>query len=412
MIYTVIVTKNIFQRCSKSKAAPYKYKFRARSTSSLIAALLTIYQFIFCLPAYPYDHLSHALAIEKIRDYLNSPGIMEIKNIKYTNGYEQDHNHYIVVANYSIIFKKPIGEIATSEDLPRLDNKNNSEQIKAADNYMIKSAVLAMALRIKYGDIHRGDAFDESCEFIFLRTENGWIVQKTNGDAIILASHINQIERQKEQEEQKDKEKQLEEQRREAAQSKEREYIAQATPEWERLKINCINNSQSAWQGASLTEMPLSSGLGVYPQDIQSNLNGLVATTSTLLNGPSAESTNFSLNRLKITTIKQMVKRNYLSMNDDAGCISAVTIDGKHMSIVYAFGPTQSWVYAQFADSEDSLMWTYQRNPGDYRSPNVNGLKSNSLQLTAGSRYIILNNIEDIIKIITLPCGKRRCWHS
>jgi hypothetical protein len=107
----------------------------------------------------------------------------EITNPKYVNGYQKDPNNYIVAATYTRRFKKSLSGIFKKS---------------FADDPLLPAALI-------WGHFESGDSFDEECKFLFLRTENGWILQGYEGGFSVVTSHMEHqareaIQKQKEAE--------------------------------------------------------------------------------------------------------------------------------------------------------------------------------------------------------------------
>jgi hypothetical protein len=89
-----------------------------------------------------------------------------ITNLKYVNGYQKDANNYIVATTYTRAFNVSLSGI-----------------FKKPDDPLLPAALI-------WGHFESGDSFDEECKFLFLRTENGWILQGYEGGFSVVTSHM------------------------------------------------------------------------------------------------------------------------------------------------------------------------------------------------------------------------------
>jgi hypothetical protein len=126
------------------------------------------------------DRPDHADALAQIRAFftnvdanLDTGDFHSITQLKYANGYQEDANHYVVVASYLQTFK-----VSLSDWLDRDDQPNLGADISTG------------LMQLKYGQFDAGDSFDEVRSFLFMRTENGWILQQSVGDPTVGAKHV------------------------------------------------------------------------------------------------------------------------------------------------------------------------------------------------------------------------------
>jgi hypothetical protein len=122
-----------------------------------------------------------ALAQLAWKDSNGSSRDFTITKPEYVNGYQKDTNHYIVAATYTRTFKVSLSGIFK----------------KLADDPLLPAALI-------WGHFESGDSFDESCNFSFLRTEKGWIIQGYEGGFSVVTSHMEHqareaIQRQKDE---------------------------------------------------------------------------------------------------------------------------------------------------------------------------------------------------------------------
>ena len=123
--------------------------------------------------AYAQDRPDHKNALAQIMSQLSDPSY-SITKLQYANGFEKDQNNYIVFTTYTRVFKVSSSTFAKS--------------ISDSDNPLMRWAQ-SVAVSSVYGHFEPGDSFDESAQFRFLRTENGWLLQGFEGDEVIEARH-------------------------------------------------------------------------------------------------------------------------------------------------------------------------------------------------------------------------------
>jgi hypothetical protein len=131
------------------------------------------------------DHPKQSDALAQIRDAmarvdstLGGDKISSVGDFEYSNGYQQDANHYVVVVTYQRIFKVGLQDIANAS----IDKNPNPDNLGG----MIATGVFGWM----YGQSAAGDWFDEERSYGFLRTENGWVILQLVGDPSVLASYI------------------------------------------------------------------------------------------------------------------------------------------------------------------------------------------------------------------------------
>jgi hypothetical protein len=74
-----------------------------------------------------------------------------------------------------------------------------------------------VALSSLYGHFEPGDSFDEACQFRFLRTENGWILQGYEGDEEVVNRHTEGTDALAAQQKRLDEQQQLDAQAKQKA---------------------------------------------------------------------------------------------------------------------------------------------------------------------------------------------------
>lgn len=127
---------------------------------------------------------NHADALNQIRKLLGSGETYTITNLRYANGYVLDENNYVVVATFTQTFTVSSSEMA------------NMSAAGSLASFLLSTLVV--------GDFEAGDAFDLTGEYLFLLTENGWILQGQHGNLQIVGRHsknsvgVQQHEQQKE----------------------------------------------------------------------------------------------------------------------------------------------------------------------------------------------------------------------
>jgi hypothetical protein len=119
------------------------------------------------------DRPDHKNALTQIMSQLSDPSY-SITKLQYANGFEKDQNNYIVLTTYTRVFNVSSSTFAKS--------------ISDSDNPLVRWAQ-SVAVSSVYGHFEPGDSFDESAQFRFLRTENGWLLQGFEGDEVIEARH-------------------------------------------------------------------------------------------------------------------------------------------------------------------------------------------------------------------------------
>jgi len=102
-----------------------------------------------------------------------------ITKLKYVNGFQRDTNNYIVSTTFTRVFK-----VSSKE----LSNKEGLGKSKSIDENLINEMTWDLAIGFMWGHFEPGDSFDEACEFRFLRTENGWILQ-SGAQTVIVNRH-------------------------------------------------------------------------------------------------------------------------------------------------------------------------------------------------------------------------------
>ena len=97
----------------------------------------------------------------------------KITKLVYVNGFQKDPNDYVVFTTFTRGFKVSSSTYGKSS---------------TADN-PLQGWAERLVLSSLYGKFEPGDSFDETCQFRFLRTENGWILQGYEGDAEVVNKH-------------------------------------------------------------------------------------------------------------------------------------------------------------------------------------------------------------------------------
>jgi hypothetical protein len=142
-----------------------------RRWALVISTLLSL---AYCQSALAGGRPSHETALAQIRRALPDNYAVTVTDLKYVNGYALDAGRYVAVVTY------------------KLNMKISSEKSNQSFNKDLKSGINAfgeLTLIMMFGHFEPGDSFDEAQEYIFLDTENGWILQGPKGDAQVTARH-------------------------------------------------------------------------------------------------------------------------------------------------------------------------------------------------------------------------------
>jgi hypothetical protein len=115
----------------------------------------------------------HTDALSQIKTLIsNDDGSFKITKLVYVNGFQKDPTDYVVFTTFTRVFKV----------------SSSTYEKSTADNPIVAFAE-RLVLSNLYGNFESGDSFDEACQFRFLRTENGWILQGYEGDAEVVNKH-------------------------------------------------------------------------------------------------------------------------------------------------------------------------------------------------------------------------------
>jgi len=177
---------------------PYERQSKTQrcSTRRLIRKLLcrnlfctVVLAFVSFHPAYGIEHPDHTDALNQIRKLLTDDRYFEITNPKYVNGYVKDANNYIVAVTFTRVFKVSSNAFVNKPNHPKRGLCDNSTKIFGDAAYLDNL----------FGNFEPDDRFDEACQFSFLQTENGWILQDVEGEESVVARHTEHAAQQAEE---------------------------------------------------------------------------------------------------------------------------------------------------------------------------------------------------------------------
>jgi hypothetical protein len=134
--------------------------------------------------AYGQDRPDHKNALDQIRKMLGDDRIFEITKLAYVNGTQTDINHYVVAATYTRVFKVSSKTLYDKDGLPIQNPVNAADAALTVLSYLVNASSGNL-----YGRFEPGDSFDISCQFVFLGTENGWVLQDRQTFETIVARH-------------------------------------------------------------------------------------------------------------------------------------------------------------------------------------------------------------------------------
>jgi hypothetical protein len=183
--------------------------------------------------AYAQDRPDHTNALSQIKKLISNDdgsGSFTITKLVYVNGFQKDISNYIVLTTFTREFKVSSGTFQKSI---------------SSDNPVVSWAG-GMAASVIWGHFEPGDSFDEECQFRFLRTENGWILQGYEGDTVVKNRHTGHADALDAQA------KQLDAQEKQAQQVRQSNMAIQQQKETE-LHLTEVHNACASGQQVKVT---------------------------------------------------------------------------------------------------------------------------------------------------------------
>ena len=260
---------------------PFKQMWRTVATLAFIA--------LFAGCGVAQDRPDHTNALSQIKTLIsNDDGSFKITKLVYVNGFQKDPNNYIVFTTFTTVFKV---------------SSSTYEKSVTSDN-PLQAFGERVAISIHYGHFEPGDSFDESAKFRFLRTENGWILQGFEGDAVVENRHTanadaldeqkKRLDEQRAQEEKVQRQKEIDAANAGAtAAANERERhlveVKNACASGQRMKVVGYNIPVQGVQGAGTGAGPLDRyvGSGQVVVGVPNDAQSLAAMEAILNPGPN-----------------------------------------------------------------------------------------------------------------------------
>ena len=110
----------------------------------------------------------HHEALSQIRELISNENAYTVTKLSYVNGFQKDTSNYVVSTTFTRKFKVSSKELANEVGF-----------------------LMAIKVWAIYGSFEPGDSFDEAQDFLFLRTEKGWILQGFDGgESSVQSKHI------------------------------------------------------------------------------------------------------------------------------------------------------------------------------------------------------------------------------
>lgn len=134
--------------------------------------------------AYGQNRPNHTDALNQIKNMLSDDSILEITKLVYVNGTQTDINHYLVAVTYTKVFKVSSKTLFDKDGMPLKNPANAAEGALTILSYLVNAGSGNL-----FGRFEPGDSFDLSCQFIFIGTENGWVLQGPQSYETIVARH-------------------------------------------------------------------------------------------------------------------------------------------------------------------------------------------------------------------------------
>jgi len=144
--------------------------------SQLLFCLVILGMTTDCFSSEISSRPNKADALIQIKSLNEIPGIVSCSDVKYLNGYEEDRNNYVVIAQYKLTLNKSLKQIQDDE----LKRQKNKRKYKYEDDIEGGTSMgLYIILSIRFGiDSKEGETIVEKKQFNFIKTENGWLLSQ------------------------------------------------------------------------------------------------------------------------------------------------------------------------------------------------------------------------------------------
>lgn len=94
--------------------------------------------------------------------------IFQVENFQKVNGFEKDENTYIADVKYDLVFKTGVKDMAQ-----QLEQKSEASPFSK-----LGAGLGIMALQMQYGNFEAGHRVTKEDKVTFIKTENGWRIEK------------------------------------------------------------------------------------------------------------------------------------------------------------------------------------------------------------------------------------------
>ena len=113
------------------------------------------------------DKPSSSEVTDQVKELLLGEPMAHVDHLKQINGYKKDSNYYVAVINYHITMLESFDQMTKEASSVKTDSKS-----------AIASGFGLFALSLKFGGrFQKGSEFEVTDNYLFLKTDKGWILQ-------------------------------------------------------------------------------------------------------------------------------------------------------------------------------------------------------------------------------------------